>query len=90
MCDPMIFNNMIIAGDRTSLWPGNSPGSVIFYNSVLLNKVTFMWSSCGGEQYYRVTNKMSSGNFPPNLWSCSNIYQLVGLFLEIVSAHLPS
>ena len=42
MFSPLIFNNLIIAGDRTRLWPAD----VIFYNSVLLNKVTFMWSSC--------------------------------------------
>ena len=71
MCEPMIFNNMIIAGDRTSLWPGNSPGSVIFYNSVLLNKVTFMWSSCRPRFHYRVpaknTLKHWNKQFPPLL-----------------------
>ena len=60
----MISNNMIIAGDRTSI---GAAGSVIFYNSVLLNKVTFMWSSCGRASS-RATGwptRLSSGNFPP-------------------------
>ena len=60
----MISNNMIIAGDRTSI---GRAGSVIFYNSVLLNKVTFMWSSCGRASS-RATGwptRLSSGNFPP-------------------------
>ena len=34
--------------------------------------------------YYRVTNKIFSRNFPPNLWGCCSV--LVRLFLEIVKA----